>query len=393
MILQEILFWVGLFIVFYAFLGYGFVLYLLVKLKFSFSSSTPAIIPDYTPEVSLVIPCYNESDIIREKVMNSLSLDYDKQKLRLCFITDGSTDNFREVLAEFPEVTLMHEDRRGGKTAAENRAMKWVSTPIVIFSDANTLLNKEAVKNIVRHFEKEDVGCVSGEKRVLSDEKDTASAAGEGIYWKYESFLKKLDSQLYSAVGAAGELVAFRSSLYKDLPEDTILDDFMQSMLIASKGFKIVYEPEAYALESGSASVAEELKRKIRISAGGWQSMKRLWGKISPINQPLLFFQYLSHRVLRWTVTPFLLILIFILNFFLLGSGWVYSMILIAQVTFYLAAALGYFLENRQIRLKILFVPYYFCVMNYAVIAGLFRFLKGGQKGTWEKAKRKVLTT
>lgn len=393
MILQETLFWVSLFIVFYAFLGYGLVLFFLVKLKLYFASSKASGISDFTPAVSLVIPCYNESDIIREKVLNSLTLDYGKDKLRLYFITDGSTDNFREVLDEFPEVTLLHEDRRGGKTAAENRAMKWVNTPIVIFSDANTLLNKDAVKNIVRHFEKEDVGCVSGEKRVLSDEKDTASAAGEGIYWKYESFLKTLDSQLYSAVGAAGELVAFRTSLYEDLPEDTILDDFMQSMLIASKGFKIIYEPDAYALESGSASVAEELKRKIRISAGGWQSMTRLWDKITPFSQPLLYFQYLSHRVLRWTVTPFLLIFIFVINFFLLDSGWIYPLILIGQVAFYLAAALGYFLENRQIRMKILFVPYYFCVMNYAVIAGLFRFLKGGQKGIWEKAKRKSMTS
>jgi poly-beta-1,6-N-acetyl-D-glucosamine synthase len=393
MILREILFWVSLFIVFYAFLGYGLVLYFLVKLKLYFESPKLSGISNYTSAVSLVIPCYNESDIIREKVLNSLTLDYDKDKLRLYFITDGSTDDFREVLAEFPEVMLLHEDRRGGKTAAENRAMKLVNTPIVIFSDANTLLNKDAVKNIVRHFEKEDVGCVSGEKRVLSDEKDTASAAGEGIYWKYESFLKTLDSQLYSAVGAAGELVAFRTSLYEDLPEDTILDDFMQSMLIASKGFKIIYEPDAYALESGSASVAEELKRKIRISAGGWQSMTRLWDKITPFSQPLLYFQYLSHRVLRWTVTPFLLIFIFVINFFLLDSGWVYALILIGQIAFYLAAALGYFLENRQIRMKILFVPYYFCVMNYAVIAGLFRFLKGGQKGTWEKAKRKSMTS
>lgn len=393
MILQEILFWVSLFIVFYAFLGYGLVLYFLVKLKLYFESPKLSGISNYTPAVSLVIPCYNESDIIREKVLNSLAIDYEGDKLRIYFITDGSTDDFREVLAEFPEVMLLHEDRRGGKTAAENRAMKLVNTPIVIFSDANTLLNKDAVKNIVRHFEKEDVGCVSGEKRVLSDEKDTASAAGEGIYWKYESFLKTLDSQLYSAVGAAGELVAFRTSLYEDLPEDTILDDFMQSMLIASKGFKIIYEPDAYALESGSASVAEELKRKIRISAGGWQSMTRLWDKITPFSQPLLYFQYLSHRVLRWTVTPFLLIFIFVINFFLLDSGWVYALILIGQIAFYLAAALGYFLENRQIRMKILFVPYYFCVMNYAVIAGLFRFLKGGQKGTWEKAKRKSMTS
>ncbi len=393
MILQEIIFWICLFIVFYAFLGYGLVLFFLVKVKQMLSTSRRAASIGFQPEVSLVIPCYNEADIIRDKVLNSLDLDYNKQKLELFFITDGSTDDFREVLMEFPEVTLLHEDRRGGKTAAENRAMNWITTPVVIFSDANTLLNQDAVKNIVRHFEREDVGCVSGEKRVLSDEKDTASAAGEGIYWKYESFLKKLDSELYSAVGAAGELVAFRTSLYEDLPEDTILDDFMQSMLIAAKGYKIIYEPEAYALETGSASVAEELKRKIRISAGGWQSMKRLWDKITPFNQPLLYFQYLSHRVLRWTVTPFLLIFVFILNFFLLDLGWVYPLFLTGQIIFYLAAALGYFLENRQIRMKLLFVPYYFCVMNYAVVAGLIRFLKGGQKGTWEKAKRKSMTS
>lgn len=393
MSLHEILFWIFLFIVFYAFLGYGLILFLLVKAKQFICLEKSALNPDFEPRVSLVIPCYNEADIIREKVINSLKMDYNKNKLQLFFITDGSTDNFREVLDEFSEVVLLHDDRRGGKTAAENRAMKWVNTPIVIFSDANTLLNTDAVKNIVRHFEREDVGCVSGEKRVLSDEADTASAAGEGMYWKYESFLKKLDSELYSAVGAAGELVAFRTDLYEVLPEDTILDDFMQSMLIASKGFKIIYEPEAYALESGSASVAEELKRKIRISAGGWQSMKRLLGKITPIDQPLLFFQYLSHRVLRWTVTPFLLILIFIINLFLLDNGWVYPLILAAQVIFYSAAAVGYFLENRQIRMKLLFVPYYFCVMNYAVIAGFFRFMKGSQKGTWEKAKRKGMVS
>nr|MBI1229745.1 glycosyltransferase [Cytophagales bacterium] len=393
MIVWEILYWIFLFIVFYAFLGYGVLLFLLVKLKRLVTLSSVSTSEEFKPEVSLVIPCYNEADIIREKVLNSLGLDYDRKKLKLFFITDGSTDNFREVLMEFPEVNLLHEDRRGGKTAAENRAMKWIDTPFVIFSDANTLLNKDAVKNIVRHFKHEDVGCVSGEKRVLSDEKDTASAAGEGIYWKYESFLKKLDSELYSAVGAAGELVAFRTVLYQDLPEDTILDDFMQSMLIASKGYKIIYEPEAYALESGSASVAEELKRKIRISAGGWQSMQRLWGKITPINQPLLYFQYLSHRVLRWTVTPFLLILVFVMNFFMLGEGWVYAVVLVGQILFYLAAAVGYVLENRQIRMKLLFVPFYFCVMNYAVIAGFFRFLKGGQKSTWEKAKRKAMTS
>ncbi|WP_162340269.1 glycosyltransferase family 2 protein [Cyclobacterium salsum] len=385
----EVLFWMSIVVVWYAFLGYGVILILLVKLKGIFTRNPSASFPENWPEVSLVIPCFNEADVIRIKAENSLALDYPSSNYKVIFITDGSTDNFREVLAEFPQVEILHEDRRAGKTAAENRAMTQIKSPFVVFTDANTLLNKMALKNIVRHFSFEKVGCVSGEKRVLMESAESASAAGEGMYWKYESFLKKLDSSLYSAVGAAGELVAFRSTLYQTLPEDTILDDFMQSMLIASKGYKIVYEPEAYAMETGSDSIPEELKRKIRISAGGWQSMKRLFFQITPFSQPLLFFQYLSHRVLRWTITPFLLIFIFILNLFLWTQGWVYQLLLIGQILFYLAAGLGYFLENRKVRIKVLFVPYYFCLMNYAVVAGLIRFLKGSQKSTWEKAKRK----
>ncbi|MEX2513048.1 MAG: glycosyltransferase family 2 protein [Cyclobacteriaceae bacterium] len=386
---MEILFWISLFIVFYAFFGYGILLFFLVKMKSWFFSTQLPDSGDGAPEVSLVVPCFNEAPNIREKVLNSLRLAYDPSLLKIYFITDGSDDHSKEILDEFPHVRHLHEDKRSGKTAAENRAMQFITSPIVIFTDANTLLNRLAIKNMVRHFHDKKVGCVSGEKRVHIEEKDQASAAGEGIYWKYESFLKQLDSTLFSAVGAAGELVAFRSKLYEVLPEDTILDDFMQSLLIAAKGYKIVYEPNAYAMESGSESVHEELKRKIRISAGGWQSMKRLWNKITPLNHPVLFFQYFSHRVLRWTITPFILILIFILNPLLWDDGWVYQMILVSQVLFYLAAILGYFLENRKIRLKILFVPFYFCMMNYAVIAGLNRFLKGGQKGSWEKARRK----
>jgi poly-beta-1,6-N-acetyl-D-glucosamine synthase len=384
-----ILFWISFFLVFYAFIAYGIFLYFLVKIKHIFNPVQPTSSEKYAPEVSLVVPCYNEAAIIRDKILNSLQLEYDFGLMKIYFITDGSDDHFREVLAEFPQINLLHEERRAGKTAAENRSMKYISSPIVIFTDANTMLNKLAVKNMVRHFENEKVGCVSGEKRVLIEDMDTASAAGEGIYWKYESFLKKLDSELYSAVGAAGELVAFRSSLYQNLPEDTILDDFMQSLLIASEGYKIVYEPDAYAMETGSASVKEELKRKIRISAGGWQSMKRLWTKITPFKNPVLYFQYLSHRVLRWTITPFLLVFLFFSNLFLLDQGFIYQGMMLSQVLFYFSAFVGYLLENRQIRLKALFVPYYFCLMNYAVVAGLLRFLLGGQKSSWEKSKRK----
>lgn len=389
MYLIETLFWLGLAVVFYAFLGYGLILYLLVVFKRKAGKYTNGGANRFEPAVSLVIPCYNEAPILSDKILNCLQLDYPDELLKIYFITDGSNDNFREVLGDYPDIILLHEDRRGGKTAAENRAMRIIDTPVVVFSDANTMLNKEAIKNIVRHFQDPKVGCVSGEKRVMVEEKDSASAAGEGLYWKYESFLKRLDSEFHSAVGAAGELVAFRTKLYEELPEDTILDDFMQSMLIASKGYKIVYEPDAYAMETGSASIKEEMKRKIRISAGGWQSIQRLWYKITPKKDFTLYFQYLSHRVLRWTVTPFLMIFIFLLNILLWNTHGVYQMLMIGQVAFYLAALVGYFLENKNIRLKALFVPFYFCMMNYAVILGLIRFAGNRQEGIWEKAVRK----
>jgi biofilm PGA synthesis N-glycosyltransferase PgaC len=379
-------------IVFYVFLGYGIVLYGLVIIK-RLIKRNKQVKSHFEPAFTLVIPCFNEADILRDKIINSKKLDYPTEKLKIVFITDGSTDGSDSYLRAWPEIDVLHENRRGGKTAAENRAMKYVDTPFVIFSDANTMLNSAAVKNIVQHFEDDMVACVSGEKRIIDDTADSASAAGESIYWKYESFLKELDSELNSACGAAGELVAFRSSLYRDLPEDTLLDDFMQSMQMAASGYKIIYEKEAYAVETASENVAEELKRKIRICAGGWQSIQRLSGNLTMRKTPLLYFQYISHRVLRWTITPFLLIAIFVLNMSIIKSGsQFYMAIMVAQVLFYSAAMVGYILENRRVKFKPVFVPYYFCIMNYAVLAGLRRYLSGQQKATWDKAQRKAIT-
>ena len=388
-----IIFWIFFGIVFYAFLGYGIVLFIMVKAKRILKPAGKTNTVSFEPAVTLVIPCFNEADILADKINNSKQLAYPTEKLTIVFITDGSTDNSENILKAWPKIEVLHKNKRGGKTAAENRAMRFVKTPFVIFSDANTMLNKEAVKNIVQHFANDKVGCVSGEKRIINDASDSASAAGEGIYWKYESLLKKLDSELYSAVGAAGELVAFRTSLYQDLPEDTLLDDFMQSMQMAAEGYKIVYEPAAYAVETASEDVAEELKRKVRICAGGWQSISRLSGRLSLIKTPLLYFQYISHRVLRWTITPFLLIAMFLLNIWLgMDGNLFYQLLMVAQVLFYSAALLGFVFENRKVKFKPVFVPYYFCIMNYAVLAGLSRYLSGQQKATWDKAQRKVMT-
>lgn len=390
---MEIIFWISLFIVFYAFFGYGILLFIILKIKRAIKGKPvlPAIDDAKLPTCTVVIAAYNEEDFIEQKIENTVALNYPAGKLKFIFISDGSDDRTAELVAKHPEVIGMHKPERNGKIAAVHRAMLEVDTDVVVFTDANTFLNKDALLNICRHYSDPKVGAVAGEKRVSIDESADATA-GEGFYWKYESKLKAWDSELYSVVGAAGELFSVRVDLYTPVPPDSVLDDFMISMLIAEKGYKIVYEPEAYATETGSENVTEELKRKIRIAAGGIQSIVRLKSLMNPFKQPVLTFEYISHRVLRWTIVPFLMMLSLILNAYL---GWmypnklIYMALFVCQVAFYGFALLGWMAATRQVKIKILFIPYYFCMMNYAVVAGIFRYWGKKQSVNWERAKRK----
>jgi len=388
---MKIFYWTSLFVIFYTFAGYAFVLYFLVKIRRLVKGkriTTP--LRTHFPSLTLVVAAYNEESLMAEKIRNTLALEYQKDKLKLLFITDGSSDNTPGIVSQYDQIQLMHSPERKGKINAIHRAMQQVDSEIVVYTDANTFLNSEALLYIARHYADPSVGAVSGEKRVMQDEVADATA-GEGFYWKYESTLKKWDSELYSVVGAAGELFSVRRSLYRNVESDTILDDFMISMLIAGQGYRIIYEPDAYASELSSDNIREELKRKIRIAAGGIQSILRLKPLLNPITYPVLSFQYISHRVLRWTVTPFLMILAFLLNIAICiqEESLLYKLILAAQILFYGMAMAGWLLETRKIKVKLLFIPYYFCVMNYAVIAGIFRYFKGNQSAVWEKAKRK----
>lgn len=386
-----IAFWISLFIVFYAFLGYGILLFFLIKIKRMISGKPVLPGAENLPTCTLIVAAYNEELFIEEKIRNSLELIYPKNKLEFIFITDGSTDKTAGIVAGYPEITHMHSDARMGKMAAVHRAVEAVTTEVIVFTDANTFLNPEAIVNICRHYSNAKVGAVAGEKRVQITETADATA-GEGFYWKYESKLKIWDSELYSVVGAAGELFSVRTALYQFVPSNAIIDDFMISMLIAKLGYKIVYEPEAYASETASEDVKEELKRKIRIAAGGIQSIIWLKSLLLPFKLPTLSFQYISHRVLRWTVVPFLMILSLVLNILIVhqeNGGDLYKLILTAQTAFYLMSLLGWVLEAREIKVKIFFIPYYFCMMNYAVIRGIFRYATGRQSAVWEKAKRK----
>lgn len=388
---MKIVFWISLFVVFYTFFGYGIVMYFLIKIRRAVKGKRViAEKGSYTPTLTLMIAAYNEADIMEEKIKNTLALQYPADKFTIIIITDGSSDATPDIVARYPQIKLMHKPERAGKIAAMHRAMKEVTSEVAVFTDANTFLNDDAMLYIARHYADAKVGCVSGEKKVVAD--DVADAtAGEGFYWKYESTLKKWDAELYSVVGAAGELFSIRTSLYQPVPPDTILDDFMISLVVASQGYRIAYEPLACAVENGSESIGEELKRKIRIAAGGIQSILRLKQLMNPFKNFILSFEYISHRVLRWTVTPFLMILVFILNGIIaLQTKQVFYIGLFAcQCFFYLAALFGWMMEKRQVKIKLLFIPYYFCMMNYAVIAGIRRYMKKAQSVNWEKAKRR----
>lgn len=342
------------------------------------------------PSLTVVVAAYNEADIIRQKLTNTISLEYPPELKQVIVVTDGSTDETPLIVKQFTGLRLMHNNERRGKINAIHRVMQEVTTDIVVFTDANTFLNQDALLLLASHYQDPNTGAVAGEKRVAVEGAGDA-ASTEGVYWKYESQLKKWDAKLYTVVGAAGELFSMRTALYTPVPADTILDDFQISLQVVQQGFRVAYEPNAIAREEASADVKEELKRKIRIAAGGIQAVIRLWSLLNPLRYPLVSFQYISHRVLRWTLTPLLLPVVLLLNIILItaGNATVYKIILIMQVLFYSAALSGYLIEKRGGKVKALFVPYYFCLMNYAVFAGMKRYLTGKQSAIWEKSRRK----
>jgi cellulose synthase/poly-beta-1,6-N-acetylglucosamine synthase-like glycosyltransferase len=387
----KILFWLCLFIVIYTYIGYGILLYVLVALKrlLKGKPETPQLPADeLLPEMTLMICAYNEEEVVREKMANIRQIDYPKDKLCVMWVTDGSNDRSNELLAEYPEVKLVFSPERRGKAAAMKHGLTENHAELVVFTDANTMLNSDAMREIARQFMKENVSCVSGEKRVAARHEGQAAAEGEGLYWKYESTLKRLDSELYSAMGAAGELFAVRMSHYHEAPSNALLDDFMMSMLIVDDGHRIAYTSEAYAMEYGSANIAEESKRKRRIAAGGLQSIWWLRRLMNPLRQPVVAFQFVSHRVLRWSLTPLCMVALIPLNIILAPTGLLYQLILVMQVLFYLAAFAGWLTERVGHKNKLLYAIYYFLFMNANVFRGMNYLRTHSTSGTWEKARR-----
>ena len=390
----KFIFWASLFVVFYSYIGYGLLMILLVFLKKFFQKNKveKAHFTD-PPPLAIIIAAYNEEEYVTQKIENTLALDYPRDKLEIVFVTDGSTDRTPDIIRQYPGINLYHQPERKGKVAAINRILPLIKSDLILFCDANTFLNKNCATEIVKHYTDPKVGGVAGEKKIFQTDGDTAAAAGEGLYWKYESFLKKLDSDFYTTVGAAGELFSVRKSLIEEVPEGTIIEDFVQSLSICTKGFVVRYEPNAYAMETASASIREEMKRKVRISAGAFQAMVLLKELFNVFKYPIVSFQFISHRILRWTLCPIALVVLLISNFLIvtIEGNLFYQIMLFLQVVFYGMAIAGWVFANRDIRVKILYVPFYFLFMNVAVFIGFGRYIRKKQTVVWDKAARQKL--
>jgi cellulose synthase/poly-beta-1,6-N-acetylglucosamine synthase-like glycosyltransferase len=387
MLFWKFVFYICIFIVLYNYLLYAVMVLLLKKLsplqKLQYAA-------DYFPTVSFIVAAYNEGTIIEKKIENSLAQDYPPAAIEFIFITDGSTDSTPETISQYPQIKLLHDAERAGKSAALNRAVAQAKNEILIISDANTLLNRQATRNITRHYYNSVVGGVAGEKRVMESLHDTENIGGrEGLYWKYESWLKKLDAGFYSVVGAAGELFSVRKELYEHLPSSTILDDFVISLKVAGRGFRVIYEPGAFAVEFASVTLEDEKKRKVRIAAGGFQSILMLLPLLEFWRHPRLTFLYVSHRVLRWTASPFALILIFISNLIIIlfDNQLFYLITFVSQIVFYALAFLSTHIPAHS-KLKSLKFAGYFVFMNISVVQGFFRFISGRQSAVWDKVNR-----
>lgn len=388
------LFWISLAVLFYCYVGYGIFIFLVNTIKGLLvyrkknNPSLPAL------PVTIIITAYNEEAVLEQKIKNTLAIDYPVDKLHVIFITDGSSDDSAQLFNRYPFITLLHQPERKGKYAAIKRAMQNVQTPVVVFSDANTMLNKECIKNIVPHYHDEKTGAVAGEKKIISNKKISAAGEAEKMYWQYESFMKKLDAGLYTVTGAAGELFSIRTGLFKALDDEVILDDFVISMQVCLQGYKIAYEPGAFAAELPSASLAEEEKRKVRISAGAYQSIGYLKDCLNIFKHPLLSFQFISRRLLRWIFCPPLLVVLLLTNILIVFRHTdtdLYNLLLYAQAGFYLLALSGWAIARAGKKTGILTIPFYFIFMNYCLVKGFVKFIKGRQSVLWEKSLRQAV--
>jgi len=379
----EITFWIGLSALVYTYLGYPVVLWILSRVTPLKETHLDAAFPRTT----MVIAAYNEAKVIAAKLENCLALDYPAGELNFIVASDGSSDATNLIVSRKaalePRIRLLSLPR-GGKAASINAAMKEAEGEIVVFSDANTLYEPVALGKLINHFADTKTGCVCG--RLSYQNPDTViSGRGESAYWRYETALKKMESKLGYVAGANGAIYAIRKNLFEPLPAGTINDDFFISMRIVLRGFKCLYDSEAVAYEEVAPDVRSEFRRHVRDGAGHYIAIRQLIGLLNPL-LGLRAFIYWSHRILRWAA-PFILICVLAANA-VISVRQPYSLLFLLQTGFYFAALIGYCISHWRKVPFIVYVPFYFCNLNLALLFGFFRVLSGRVRPTWESTQR-----
>ncbi|MCB0193550.1 MAG: glycosyltransferase family 2 protein [Anaerolineae bacterium] len=391
------LFWLCVGSIGYAYAGYPVLLTLLTRLK-----PKPTSYPSATPSITLLIAAHNEEAVIAQKLENSLALDYPRQQLQIIVAADGSSDHTADIVRHYVDrgIELSFSPPRRGKMAAINRAMQQARGEVVVFSDANNMYAVDTLRELVAPFADPSVGAATGAKSILRG--DGVLGESEGLYWKYEAFIKKQETLLGSCTGVAGEILALRRHLFESPPDHVINDDFYMAMRVSKRGYRVVYVPQARSYERVSLSAQDEMTRRARIVAGRYQAIA-LAGDLLPVQRPLLVWQVVSHKFLR-PLVPLAMLGALVTNLLSLGQAasktgsamlsltppvnWI---VFIGQLLFYGAAWLGNQLEDKNHKLaKVLYLPTFLVNSNLAALTGLYRFLSGGQATAWQRVNRRA---
>jgi len=384
--LARSIFWIASLLLLHTYFFYPVILLLLERARRwaeSVGFDNPLPNESALPSVTLVVSAYNEAGCIEEKIRNSLSIDYPADKLQILIGSDGSTDGTDEVIRRFEgERVRLWRGERAGKASVLNACIPNASGEIVVLSDANTMIDPQALKSLVRHFQDPDVGVVCGKLKLYNR---ASRDYEESLYWKYESWLKLYEGRHGAVMGANGGLYAIRRRLFTALPANTIIDDFVIAIRMMEQGFKVTYDSEAIAYEETTEDYQKEFKRRVRIAAGNFQSLAMVPEMLLP-SAGFRAFAFWSHKLLRWCA-PWLMAAAFVSNLFLLSEP-LYRLIFVGQAMFYALAMGGKAKVFRGQLRRIASVAYYFVTMNFALAVGLWKYVRGQQGAAWERTAR-----
>ncbi|TYK65757.1 glycosyltransferase family 2 protein [Colwellia echini] len=378
---------ISLLLIVHVYIGYPVVLKILTLIT---PKRKVLIDEDFIPEVSLLISCYNEVDVLEEKIQNSLAIDYPKEKLTIIIISDGSDDGTDDIAKnhESDGIKLIRQEGRLGKTSAINLAMETVTSEIVVFSDANAMYEPDAIKKLVRNFVDERVGYVVG-AALYTDGKTSSAAASEDIYWKYELALKTMESNLHSVVGGDGAIYAIRKNLFITLDAKDI-NDFVNPLQIIEQGYRGVFEPQAICLEETAGDFSKEAKRKQRIVNRSFRGLMKVKAVLNPFKFGFFSFEVISHKLLRWLMPVF--IVLFAVGSIYLGYQQfeLFKTTSVLGILFLWLAQIGFLKAEQTSISKIFFIPYYFLMVNYYSLMGVITALAGNIQVTWSSPRTDV---